>query len=475
MIYFFHGLLLFVVIFLGFTSNLAYGSDDLHHQQLAEVIDFCQNHDQATDWCYLLAEDFSAYQDLNEPLQLDDNQLHYAQSAAVLSIPVFLRYLSALANLAKNNMIIASTIALLAGAMVFKKYYDSFLDSLIINAPDFDGTSEQSRKNFLNSELAQNINNLQKGPDHENNNLVPVLPSQKEQTEKLLIKENDYIFFSDTPKSYVNFNLEIEDLFVTRSGRCSGVHIGDGVILTAGHCLGTKDYKYKITKIIYHAFDPQTNQSSEKVVEADKNDFVYYQEIHPSLDIGLLFTNLKKPIAGSAEIVGQGESSFKYDSLDDFFKDHPTAKTYLTGAVEIDSSLDVSKFVNNKIVQSQPVNLQKYHRFFINSEFTASIPAGFSSQSKFHSGDSGSPIYLQVDGKEVLFGVLIGLVIPKVPEYRGDKLKKIKQIWFISQAMAKHAISGFQTVACGDYACADYPSFYTSWIVKTKNQVISSE
>ena len=572
--------LLSIAIFLGFTSNLAYGSDDLYHQQLAEVIDFCQNNDQATDLCYLLAEDFSAYQDLNEPLQLDDNQLHYVQSAAVLSIPVFLRYLPALANLAKNNMIIASTIALLAGAMVFKKYNDSFLESLIINvsnASDFDQTSEQSSKEFSELPTTTNNNNLQKGPDHENNNLAPVLPSQEEQTEKQLIKENDRIFFDNTPKSYVNFNVLIEGKFI---GRCSGVHIGDGVILTAKHCIGQiliigqrKDH-VKIAKLIYHALDPETQQSSVEVVDADKDDFVYHQEVHPSIDIGLIFTDLKKPIAGSAEIVGQSELNTNYNSLDDFAKAYPKAKTYLTGGVAINSSLDVSEYINNRVVRSQPVDLQKHQgvssslisfiynyvikhinqsndsqvladdslsdslsdnqkievvfevlcqqmieigyfndhqvgdycknkdwmgllntfnhgpqitadvlkdRYsllfilftFIYSKITASIPEGFTPYSKFHMGDSGGPIYIEQDEKEVVAGVISHFDFEKVPQYQGDRLEKIKQIMFISKLVLKNTISKIKSnTLCSDHVCAYYLHRQIPWIVETKSQVI---
>ena len=121
------------------------------------------------------------------------------------------------------------------------------------------------------------IKNLKHGSQAvSDNNSLP----QYSLSSKTSDNQSDKIVFANTPKSYVNF-FTIDDIGIKR---CSGVHIGDGVILTAGHCTGNKETNYYITKLIYHVLDPETQHTSVEVVEANEDNFVYHQEIHPSID-----------------------------------------------------------------------------------------------------------------------------------------------------------------------------------------------
>ena len=181
-----------VLVLICTTLNpLIYASNKLNNdnQELAEISEFCQNNDQASELCYLLATDVLDYQSLGytlQDLQLNDN-VDYAQTTAVLSIPVFLRYLPALAKIAKSNMIFASAIALVSGAVFFKKYQDSLSHSLLINTTDLAGSSPLPSKGLgelKSSKVFQYYS--QKGPEHEKYKILPYFEdfTKSEQEQK---------------------------------------------------------------------------------------------------------------------------------------------------------------------------------------------------------------------------------------------------------------------------------------------------
>ena len=452
------------------------------------------------------------------------------------------------------------------------------------------------------------IKNLKHGSQAvSDNNSLP----QYSLSSKTSDNQSDKIVFADTPKSYVNFNVYIEGL---GEGRCSGVHIGDGVILSAGHCIGNKQTNYDITKLIYHVLDPETQHTSVEVVEANEDNFVYHQEIHPSIDlgtlfqidnksgfeknmdlvfgsstntmhisnlidIGLIFTDLKKPFAGSAEIVGQGESNTNYNSLDYFSKIHSQARVYLSSQTVIDSSIDVGKFDNNRVIRFEHIDLHKnkgitsglvsflYDNFLYDnwnileevnnsnalnhnnlsddltdsekiaamfeficsvieevdsvdssfdfckhkqwslahriisddimkvassdndnidnewaqvslmvlaflskmySQLYLSMPESTSPKiSKFCIGDSGTPIYLEQGGKEVVAGVLSFSEPPKIPAYPGDRFKDIKQTFHLVSMIVNRLVNKASR-QCSVLAIGDYLYPYLPWIVLTK-------
>ena len=80
------------------------------------------------------------------------------------------------------------------------------------------------------------INDFKQGSQGVFNNKSLPQYSLSSQTSDDQSEDKEKIVFANTPKSYVNFNMTHN----TGIGRCSGVHIGDGVILTAGHCIGVK-------------------------------------------------------------------------------------------------------------------------------------------------------------------------------------------------------------------------------------------
>ena len=175
------------------SNNLALGSDHSDYLQSSEVLQFCDNNDQASELCYLLAQDLLEYQNISYDLQDDphlelaDDFSDYAQAVGVVSAPVFLRYLPALAKLAKNNLIVASTVALITGAIVFKKHYDSVAETLIINGGDFD----QQRLLSLSVQGLSELKTIkrykllsQKGPEHEYK-LIPFLITVDEEKDSI--------------------------------------------------------------------------------------------------------------------------------------------------------------------------------------------------------------------------------------------------------------------------------------------------
>ena len=175
--------------------------DDLNHHQLTEVLEFCRTNDQASDLCYLLAEDVIDYSDLGYDLQIDHSFSDYAQSVGVVSVPVFLRYLPALSKLAKNNMIVTTAMAIVAAAIIFKKYYDSFSQALLsqtlmIKAEGVDGSST-----LLGLEEVKSSKSFKyysrKGPEHEDDILVPFLQrqahSEEQKDKKLLVEFKRYV------------------------------------------------------------------------------------------------------------------------------------------------------------------------------------------------------------------------------------------------------------------------------------------
>ena len=219
-------LVLFILIlFINFTTNLSYASDSLDHQRINEVSEFCDNNEQASELCDLLAQDVLDYQSLDYDLQLNNKFSDYAQSTAVVSVPVFLRYLPALARLAKNNMIVASSIALVSGAIVFKKYLDSLTTStLMIQKEGSSGSSplaSQTIEKLNSSKRFQYYS--QKGPEHENDILIPYLQQQEQDEDRIesnQVKEfQEYIrsakqWYKDNPISdqYSNFKEIINDV-----------------------------------------------------------------------------------------------------------------------------------------------------------------------------------------------------------------------------------------------------------------------
>ena len=179
--------LLMVMIFVNFTSFIAYGSEYFDNQELSKALEFCHSNDQASDLCYLLAQDVLDYHNYHD-ISLDDylseyDQINYAQGVAVVSIPIFLRYFPLLSRLAKNNMIITSVISLVTAAIIFKDYYDTFSDSLIMKITEnSSGTSPDTFKEIQKLKTSKKYQYYsQKGPEHENTKLLPLLRKKKKQ------------------------------------------------------------------------------------------------------------------------------------------------------------------------------------------------------------------------------------------------------------------------------------------------------
>ena len=168
-------------------------NDNINHQEFTEVFEFCDNNHQASDLCYLLAEDVLDYQNLKDDPSFNDHFTDYAQSIGVVSLPMFLRYLPALANLAKNNMLVFNTVFLISGAIVFKKYYDYYFQTSMIKVKDFDRSStlaSKSIKELKSSKIYQYY--LNKGADHEKNVLVPFLLERKKGVSSHKSLEKDF-------------------------------------------------------------------------------------------------------------------------------------------------------------------------------------------------------------------------------------------------------------------------------------------
>ena len=161
-----------VLLSINFTNykNLVHAFESFDYQKFTktQLAEFCQHNDQASDLCYLLAQDVLDYQklgyNLQKDLQVSDNFTDYAHTAGVISLPIFLRYLPALSKLAKKNMIVASAVAIVGGAIAFKKYYDSFTHTLMIKkvwrvdqAGEIEGWEEipSSQEWKINPELEQ--------------------------------------------------------------------------------------------------------------------------------------------------------------------------------------------------------------------------------------------------------------------------------------------------------------------------------
>ena len=193
------------VLLFGFTNNSSYASDHLlDEQQLAKVLQFCQNNDQASDLCYLLTQDNFDNQHLYQihDLKLDANHIDYALSAQIISIPVFF-YLPELAKLAKNNMIFASVIALITGAIIFKKYYDGLLDSLLMKAQvDYSSSFASKALTELKSSKRYQYYS-QKGPEYEDDKLIFFLRDQRQQDlERESIQIEEYQDFMKTAQKW---------------------------------------------------------------------------------------------------------------------------------------------------------------------------------------------------------------------------------------------------------------------------------
>ena len=287
-------------------------------------------------------------------------------------------------------------------------------------------------------------------------------------------------------------------------------------------------------------------------------------------------SDLKKPIAGSAEIIGQTINSTKFNDLDYLSKVYPQGKTYLTGGEIVQSSLDVSHFNNNRIVRFQPVEIQKHDGLFsglvdffynisrylqpsdakaiidedssetlsikqkieamfemicqesiINDKLeiinlckdknwsslltynhhiintliddhedsddydlkfrlallskmytllTLSIPENSSNTSRLCVGDSGTPIYLEQEEKELIAGVLSTGQPPKTPEFQDDIFKRIKQALFYGNQLAKSLLYLVSPrVVCINHSNADYLYPHLPWIIETKARIFQNK
>ena len=207
-------LLLIVIlwIFVGFVNTEIYAYDHLDHQELASVTQFCQNNDQASDLCYLLAQDLVDYQNL-EDLKLEDSLIDYAHSAGAISIPIFLRYLPALAKLAKNNMIIASVFSLVGGAMAFKNYYDSYVENLLIKVGVFDPPLQHLSSERFQEKVISKLKKSksyqyysQKGPEFEHKKMLPAIVREDTKVRKELDNQT---------QKYVSFLGSIKQRFIS--------------------------------------------------------------------------------------------------------------------------------------------------------------------------------------------------------------------------------------------------------------------
>ena len=116
----------------------------------------------------------------------------YAQVTAVVSAPIFLRFLPALAHFAKNNMIIAIAAALAGGVIVFTNtnYFSStFSNTSMIKESDAEFSQLPSKllSKLLNNHKSSKRFDFfsQKGPEYEKNLILPVF---EEQEQKLIIE-----------------------------------------------------------------------------------------------------------------------------------------------------------------------------------------------------------------------------------------------------------------------------------------------
>ena len=203
-----------ITLFLNFTTGLVYASDHLDHldhQELTEVFEFCHTN-QASDLCNLLGQEVLDYQ--NQPTYKDydlsfnesiSNYEHFAHAAFAVSVPAFLKYLPALANLAKNNMIFASAALLVAGAVGFKTYYDSLYDNLILTDKSVKINSfDESRIIELQSSKRYQYYS-KKGPEHEENTLIPFVRKQNRKKHEGEMRDNSsFLSYLKNHKGEVN-------------------------------------------------------------------------------------------------------------------------------------------------------------------------------------------------------------------------------------------------------------------------------
>ena len=115
------------------------------------------------------------------------------------------------------------------------------------------------------------------------------------------------------------------------------------------------------------------------------------------------------------------------------------------------------------------------------SQLNVSMPENSSSQtsqtSKFCQDDSGTPVYLEQDGKDLLAGVLSRIEPAKIPEYQDDRFKTMKQISYVVSGVTKNLLSRMNKSYrnCDYYANADYLYPEIPWILKTKADVVLSK
>ena len=141
----------------------------------------------------------------NESISNYEHFAHAAFAVSVPAVPAFLKYLPALANLAKNNMIFASAALLIAGAVGFKTYYDSLYDNLILTDKSVKINSfDKSRIIELQSSKRYQYY-FKKGPKHEENTLIPFVRKQNQEKHKGKMRDNSsFLSYLKNLKDLIN-------------------------------------------------------------------------------------------------------------------------------------------------------------------------------------------------------------------------------------------------------------------------------
>ena len=239
--------------------------------------------------------------------------------------------------------------------------------------------------------------------------------------------------FRDFPGYMVKIKFQIG----RQSATCSGVHVGDGVILTASHCLfHNLDQKsaqtkwkpglYNLQQITYLSKRKSgtvmpRNLSTDEIVMA-----VYHHNFpHKYYDLGVIFTKPKVPFGDTAllpdkDYTHQSRAVTVYGvglSFTDLYHSYHSPRRYFSGDASIDVESKYNLETYHAYSRSQGHRSQKVHRWLMDAT-TLMPPMSFfisiwnhpeSASSAIQGicpGDSGGPVVLRRSERDMVIGTL---------------------------------------------------------------------
>ena len=238
--------------------------------------------------------------------------------------------------------------------------------------------------------------------------------------------------FRDFPGYMIKIKLQID----RQTATCSGVHVGDGVILTASHCLihnldqksaqtNWKPGLYNLQQITYLSkrksgtVMPRNLSTDEMVMTVYHHNFP-----HKYYDLGVIFTKPKVPF-GDAALLPDKDYTHQPRAVDVYgvglsFTDlyHlPDTHRYFSGGATIDVESKHNLETYHAYSKSQGHRSNKVHRWLMDAT-TLMPPMSFfisiwnhpeSASSAIQGicpGDSGGPVVLRRPERDMVIGTL---------------------------------------------------------------------